>query len=121
MREPFWRRFIIAKLGCDGVERLQVIYVDARGVYVHDRIAATGCSRKVSASAQSIVELAHKIGSAGFYLAHNHPSGSARPSKTDIISTIQLIERTLDHGLYFRDHLIVAGDCFFSLRKGRLL
>jgi DNA repair protein RadC len=58
---------------------------------------------------------------AGIIVVHNHPSGNPAPSPEDKAVTIQLVEagRLLDIPLF--DHVIVAGDRFFSFAEAGLL
>ena len=54
-------------------------------------------------------------------IAHNHPSGSAVPSKNDIIVTRKLIS-TLDLiGCRLNDHIIVADGDYVSLEQSEIL
>jgi len=58
---------------------------------------------------------------AAIIIAHNHPSGSAEPSKQDVKVTNQLVAAAQLLGITFRDHIIVTRDSYFSFRKERLL
>lgn len=48
-------------------------------------------------------------------LVHNHPSGNPKPSQSDIQLTNQLIEASNIIGIKIVDHLIIAGDEYFSM------
>jgi len=54
-------------------------------------------------------------------VVHNHPSGSPVPSPEDRAVTRQLVEagRLLDIPVF--DHVIVAGDHYFSFAEAGLL
>ena len=56
-------------------------------------------------------------GSTALLIAHNHPSGDARPSESDLRSTRHLatVAKALDCVLL--DHLVFAGDKCTSLRR----
>ena len=60
-------------------------------------------------------------GTTALLVVHNHPSGDPTPSPEDRAVTKQLVEagRLLDLPLY--DHVILAGDRFFSFATGGLL
>ena len=58
---------------------------------------------------------------AAVIVAHNHPSGSARPSQEDIKTTQQLVAAGLILGLAVRDHLIVTRDDVFSFKAHLLI
>jgi len=56
-------------------------------------------------------------GSAGIVLAHNHPSGNARPSESDCRSTRRLATAAEALDCTVVDHLVFGGDAFTSLRQ----
>jgi DNA repair protein RadC len=58
---------------------------------------------------------------ASVIIAHNHPSGEAKPSGCDIRTTQQLIAAGILLGIPLRDHFIVtpAGHC--SFRESHLI
>ncbi len=60
-------------------------------------------------------------GSAGIVLAHNHPSGDAKPSDSDCRATRRLASaaEALDCAIF--DHLIFGGESCSSFRKLGLL
>ena len=54
-------------------------------------------------------------------LAHNHPSGAAEPSPADYAAT-EMIWKALDAvGVELRDHIIVAGGRYLSMRQAGFL
>ena len=59
--------------------------------------------------------------SAGIVLAHNHPSGDARPSDSDCRATRRLATAAEALDCTLVDHLIFAGDDCTSLRRMGLL
>ncbi len=60
--------------------------------------------------AAALLTNAHKI-----ILAHNHPSGSLQPSKTDLEMTSKIIEAGRLLEIKVIDHLILAEDKYFSM------
>ncbi len=60
-------------------------------------------------------------GSAGIVLAHNHPSGDARPSDSDCRATRRLASAAEALDCAVLDHLVFAGDNCASFRKLGLL
>jgi DNA repair protein RadC len=57
----------------------------------------------------------------GMVIAHNHPSGDARPSRADIEATRRIAEAADALGIVLHDHLIFAKDDCQSLRQLGLL
>ncbi len=103
-RERFWRLDLDSRRGLIGYERVSVGSLDASIV--------TG--REVFKGA--LLDNARRV-----IVAHNHPSGDPRPSVADrrLTATLVLAGRLLDVDL--DDHLILAGDRYFSFREQKLL
>lgn len=61
-----------------------------------------------------VFAIALKGNASGLLLAHNHPSGSVRPSEADI----KLTKRTVECGKLLEidiwDHIILSENCYFS-------
>lgn len=61
---------------------------------------------------RAIVAEALRLDAAGMIVAHNHPSGEARPSEADVAATAALARALRPLGIRLHDHLIFAGaDC----------
>ncbi|MBN2202387.1 hypothetical protein JW777_10565, partial [bacterium] len=58
---------------------------------------------------------------ASVILLHNHPSGEADPSAEDRAVTVQLAEAGRLMGIPVIDHVIVAGDRYYSFAKEGLI
>lgn len=54
-------------------------------------------------------------------LAHNHPSGTKRPSNEDLRCTLQALEAFAPLRIPLLDHIIVVGDAVVSIRQAGLL
>ena len=57
----------------------------------------------------------------GIILAHNHPSGTLRPSEEDIILTRKLVEASRLLQMKLMDHLILTTDGYFSFADNGML
>lgn len=71
-------------------------------------VAATVVDRKILFKRLII------CGASGFICVHNHPSGSKNPSQDDINLTRVLIEAGEIMDIKLRDHIIVAGNSYYS-------
>lgn len=56
-------------------------------------------------------------GANGFFLVHNHPSGSTAPSGEDNTITERINEASKIMGINFVDHIIIGGNRYFSYRE----
>ena len=97
-------------------ETLWVAHVDhdgrCLGLSQHD-----GDPSGVDFPAREILLDAARHHSAGVLLAHNHPSGDARPSESDLRATRRLAAAAEALGCAVIDHLIFAGNDCSSLRR----
>ena len=66
---------------------------------------------------RQIIADAARHHSAGIVLAHNHPSGDARPSDSDCRATRRLATAAEALDCTVLDHLVFAGSDFTSLRQ----
>lgn len=62
-----------------------------------------------------------KRGARAIIVAHNHPSGDPHPSKADESSTNQLKAAGKIIGIELLDHIIIAGDKWFSFVQSNLI
>lgn len=60
-------------------------------------------------------------GATSIIMAHNHPSGNARPSRTDVASMKKLIPAGGLLSIYIADHIVVSENQFVSMREFGLL
>ena len=58
---------------------------------------------------------------ASIIIAHNHPSGMARPSDMDIKTTQQIVAAGQILGIKLRDHIIVTANEHFSFKNRSML
>lgn len=56
-----------------------------------------------------------------FYVAHNHPAGSVKPTREDIDLTASIMSAANAAGLSFEDHIITGPDGWFSFYDEGLL
>lgn len=103
------------------VEKFMVLFMDnQKQVTSHTMISSGG-------STATVVEVAHVVREAvvrsanSIILAHNHPSGYAKPSTADIKLTKRINESCETLGVPVDDHIIIANDQFVSMRNLNLL
>ena len=116
------RRFFASCFKTEGRsrEQLLVAHVDSAARCIHVE-QYDGESASVGMPVRQIVADAAKLGSAGVVLAHNHPSGDAKPSDADFRATRKLARAGEAIDLAILDHLIFAGrDCSSMRRMGLL-
>jgi hypothetical protein len=80
---------------------------------------ARGQRDRVAVGIDNVMDAASDARCAGFFVAHGHPGGSARPSKADIKLT-EDIRKATPPGRKFLDHLVVAPSSIYSCVEKRL-
>lgn len=101
-------------------EHLLVAHVDSGTRCIHLEQYA-GDSTAIGIPVRDIVADALRLGSAGVIIAHNHPSGDARPSDADYHATRKLARAGEAIDFTVLDHLIFADrDCSSMRRMGLL-
>ena len=99
-----------------GLERLWVAHVDDQSRCLH-LSHHDGDKGSADFPLKTIIADAARHGSAGILLAHNHPSGDARPSEADCRATRRLASAAEALDCTILDHLIFAGTDCTSLRQ----
>jgi DNA repair protein RadC len=106
--------------GMDTRERLWVAHVDEAARCIHVEYYE-GEPESVGMPVREIMLDAARFGSAAVVLAHNHPSGDARPSNADCQATRRLARAAEALDVAVLDHLIFAGRECSSMRRMGLL
>ena len=98
------------------VERVRVLYLDARNRLILDHQAQEGTIDEAAIHPREVVKKALEVGATALILVHNHPSGDPTPSPDDVAVTRAMVQagKLLDVDLL--DHLVIGHDAFVSLR-----
>jgi DNA repair protein RadC len=102
--------FLKTLIGFHSDECLVVLFLNARRALIDYEMIAVGGPHSVELDQRRILFRAMSRGATGIILAHNHPSGDAMPSDTDVHITRQLADTARSLGICLHDHLVVAGD-----------
>lgn len=78
---------------------------------------SSGTTTSVEVSCRNILKFLLNNGVDMLIMAHNHPSGSSRPSETDIITTQKIIKTFSDIGIVLIDHIVLGNNEYFSMRE----
>ena len=102
-------------------ELMAVLLLNGRGQILYCDVLAEGSVSSVPIYKRRLVELCIRYNVQTVFIAHNHPSGLACPSRNDIVATrhIQLSLKGID--AWLSDHIIFAGDDYCSFRSMGLL
>ena len=96
-------------------EQLRGLYLNSRYRLIHDEVISVGSLTANIVHPREVFKPALEYSAAAVIVAHNHPSGSAKPTKGDIAVTKQLVEAGKILGVDLLDHIVIAGNKFTSV------
>ncbi|MBC3802964.1 DNA repair protein RadC [Acetobacterium fimetarium] len=102
-------------------EVFYVICLDSQNRVNHTALLHEGTINEAPVYPRLIVETALRHQATSIILAHNHPGGSHQPSQADVEVTRKIRTATEAIAITVADHIIVAGDGYFSFAENRLL
>lgn len=96
-------------------EQLRGLYLNSRYRLIHDEVISVGSLTTNVVHPREVFKPALEYSAVAIIIAHNHPSGSVKATRSDIETTNQLIEASRIIGIDLLDHLIIAGNRFASV------
>ena len=103
------QRFFLGLFSNDTYESVYVLLLNSNFKYLACEKLCDGESDYSSIRMEALVKAAFSVNARYVVLAHNHPSGSTRPSSEDIDVTMRIQECIKPLGVKLFDHFIVAG------------
>ena len=110
------RPYLYSSLKGRKTERLLAIFADEGGYVIREEVIGDGAQAHVAISPRLIFQRALTLNSRRILLAHNHPSGSSRPSKADIEQTRKLAAQAHELGIVVEDHLVIGKRSIVSMK-----
>lgn len=103
------------------VEQFRVLFLNKKNSLMADEIMATGTIDQTPVYPREIIKriLVHEAGA--IILVHNHPSGSAKPSSSDIELTAQIVNACRVVNVSVHDHVIIGRGEYYSFKTNMLL
>ena len=98
-------------------ERFVAIFSDEEGKVLGQMWVEDGETNSVQISARDLFAKALHLKAYGLFVAHNHPSGNAEPSRRDIKDTRLMTKLAADLGIILLDHIVIGRDRVVSMRK----
>lgn len=96
------------------VEEFWVLYLNQANLVIHKEKISKGGISQTAVDIRVILKIALEEMATGIILAHNHPSGNLRPSKSDYMITEKIKKAAEVLDLNVLDHLIVTQKSYFS-------
>lgn len=111
--------FFISKFFGKTNESVLVAALDNKYCLLNSGVLFEGTVNAVNIAVKKIVDFAVKSNSTVILLAHNHPYGTALPSKDDLDTTKRIYNALAAVEIKLIDHIIVADDDYVSLAQSR--
>lgn len=102
-------------------EVFYVICLDAQLNVIHSVPLFEGTVKEAVVYPRKVVECVLQYNASSVILAHNHPSGSVKPSMDDIRTTQKIVNALSTISVMVNDHFIVAGDKYYSFAQNGML
>lgn len=100
-------------------ETLLALFADQNCHFIREEELGIGSAWSVAVRPRTLFGRALALDARSILLVHNHPSGEARASESDINSTRNLVQQAKQLDISIIDHLIVGGSQIYSMKKGR--
>ncbi|MCH5464739.1 JAB domain-containing protein [Levilactobacillus tujiorum] len=102
-------------------ERLEALILDARHQVIERQTVFVGTLDSCPVHPREIFRLAVLAGGAAIVVAHNHPSGQAKPSTNDLAFMRRLARCGQLMGIPLLDGFVIGLRSYFSLREAEML
>ena len=103
------------------VECFHAILLDRQGRLIRSALLQKGGVDNTPFYLGQLLAIALQENARYIVLVHNHPGGTKRPSKEDLLCTLRALNAFAPLKLPLLDHLIVAGDEVVSIREAGLI
>ncbi len=113
--------FLRLQLAHEGQEVFAVMFLDVQNQLLKFEEMFRGTLSQTSVYPREIVKRALAVQASAVILAHNHPSGTAEPSRADEFLTLTLKQALQLIDVRVIDHLVVGGDQAISFAERGLL
>lgn len=103
------------------VEQFRVLFLNKKNILIENEVMATGTVDQTPVYTREIVKRVLFHEASAIILVHNHPSGSAKPSNSDIDLTAQIVNACKTVNVSVHDHVIIGKGEYYSFKTNMLL
>lgn len=103
------------------LEQFRVLFLNKKNILLADEILSQGTIDQATIYPREIVKRALFNEASAIILVHNHPSGISKPSNTDLELTNRIVTTCSSMNIIVHDHVIIAGNEYFSFKSNMLL
>ena len=102
-------------------EEFWIVYLNNGNKVIYTALLSKGGITGTLVDVRLVLKQALELGAVGLVLAHNHPSGTLKPSRADKQLTQKLKTAAEAIDIKILDHLIIAQNQYFSFADNALL
>lgn len=113
--------YLRSTIGNSNIEHFRIFYLNTKNYLIADELMQSGTVDQTSVYPREILKKAIFHEASAIILAHNHPSGISKPSKSDIIITNKIVEACKTIDVKVHDHIIVTGNKILSFKSENLM
>lgn len=92
-----------------------VVYLNQASRFLKHELLSSGGLTATVVDPRMILKNCLQLNASNIIIAHNHPSGSLKPSEADKLLTIRLREAAAIMDIKLVDHLIIGGGTYLSM------
>ena len=104
------KRYFKMQLATKEIECFHVAFLDSQHMLIDEKEMFTGTLASCAVYPREIMKVALELNAAAIILAHNHPSGSVEPSRSDRNITTKISKAAALFDISLLDHIIVGRD-----------
>ena len=113
--------YVRSTMGYNSTEQLRVLFLNNKNMLLADELQDYGTISSISIYPREIVKKAIYHSASAIILIHNHPSGSTKPSKSDLELTEVTVQALSAIDVKLLDHVIVSSSNHYSFKANRLI
>ena len=103
------------------VECFYMVMLTATGILIDARLVQRGTVDSAPFYLRETLSIAVNREAKAVVLCHNHPGGTMKPSREDLICTLNMLNSMMALGLPMLDHVIIAQGRAVSIRESGLI
>lgn len=113
--------FIRANIGHEKIEKFFVLYLSNSNTLLKYQVETSGTLDQAIIYPREIYKNVLKYNAKAIIIAHNHPSGSLEPSRSDINITEEIAKGLKNFGALLLEHIIITDNSYFSFLEEGLI
>ena len=113
--------YVRSTMGYNATEQLRILFLNNKNILLADELQDYGTINSISIYPREIVKKTIYHSASNIILIHNHPSGSTKPSKSDLELTEVTIHALNTINVRLIDHIIISNTSHYSFKANNLI